>query len=216
MTAGSSGVMNWTPTEIQGPGTAQVVVVVTDFNVDALSNRQFSVTNSFTVIVREVNTAPVLDPIPKTNYVVHPGQTVAFRARATDVDLPTNTITYYGNPWIDPNTGFFSWRATNGGIFNIQARDNGIPPLVSSQQTFSVEIGIPLVITNIFVDNQTCKVVWTSISGIYYNVECRGDISTGNWSTLWMSIPATNHQTEAYDPAVTNLGRRFYRVRTSP
>ena len=208
--------MTWTPSEDQGPVTERIVVVVTDYQRGCDQVIVIKRYNSFTVIVREVNTAPVLDPLPKTNYVVHPGQTVAFKARATDADIPTNTITYYGNPWIDPNTGYFSWKATNGETFAIQARDNGNPVLVSSQQTFSVEIGIPLVITNIFVDNQTCRVVWTSISGIRYNVEGRNDICTGNWSTVCESMPATNHQTEACDPAVTNLERRFYRVITSP
>src|SRR5205823_6090677 len=52
---GSSGAINWTPTEAQGPSTNTITVVVADNGVPALS-----ATNSFTVTVREVNVAPVL------------------------------------------------------------------------------------------------------------------------------------------------------------
>ena len=52
---GSSGMIPWTPTEAQGPGVYTLTTVVTDDGVPALS-----ATNSFTVTVNEVNSAPVL------------------------------------------------------------------------------------------------------------------------------------------------------------
>src|SRR2546421_3592440 len=51
----ASGAISWTPTEAQGPSTNVVSVSVTDNGVPALS-----VTNTFTLIVNEVNLAPVL------------------------------------------------------------------------------------------------------------------------------------------------------------
>src|SRR5205807_10469164 len=51
----SNGVITWTPSEAQGPGTNVITTVVTDNGVPSLS-----ATNSFTVIVTEVNSAPVL------------------------------------------------------------------------------------------------------------------------------------------------------------
>ena len=51
----TNGVITWTPTEGQGPGTNTIRTVVTDDGVPPLS-----VTNSFEVIVTEVNSAPVL------------------------------------------------------------------------------------------------------------------------------------------------------------
>src|SRR5205814_814032 len=50
-----SGAITWTATEAQGPSTNLVSVSVTDNGVPALS-----ATNSFMVIVTEVNSAPVL------------------------------------------------------------------------------------------------------------------------------------------------------------
>src|SRR5256885_1310902 len=51
----ATGAISWTPTEAQGPSTNVVSVSVTDNGVPALS-----VTNTFQVIVNEVNLAPVL------------------------------------------------------------------------------------------------------------------------------------------------------------
>src|SRR5207249_4935884 len=50
----SSGAISWTPTEAQGPSTNTVTVRVTDNGSPVLSD-----TKSFTVTVREVNSAPV-------------------------------------------------------------------------------------------------------------------------------------------------------------
>ena len=52
---GSAGTITWTPTEAQGPATYTLTTVVTDNGTPSLS-----ATNSFTVTVNEVNSAPVL------------------------------------------------------------------------------------------------------------------------------------------------------------
>src|SRR5205814_1573150 len=51
----SSGVLTWTPTEAQGPSTNLITVKVSDNGVP-----QSSDTKSFTVVVTEANSAPVL------------------------------------------------------------------------------------------------------------------------------------------------------------
>src|SRR2546425_11858755 len=51
----ASGVVSWTPSEAQGPSTNTFTTIVTDNGTPALS-----ATNSFTVTVNEVNSAPVL------------------------------------------------------------------------------------------------------------------------------------------------------------
>lgn len=52
-----SGVIQWTPTETQGPGTNEISVIVT-----ALSSPLLKATNVVTVVVREVNQPPTLLP----------------------------------------------------------------------------------------------------------------------------------------------------------
>src|SRR5438046_818883 len=83
----ASGAISWTPTEAQGPSTNAVSVSVTDNGVPALS-----VTNTFTVIVNEVNLAPVLT-VP-ADQTINEQTTLSVSASATDADIPANTLTF--------------------------------------------------------------------------------------------------------------------------
>ena len=106
LTVLNNGVINWTPTEAQGPSTNSILVSV--------SNGAFSVTNSFTIIVEESNLPPVLPPIPN-QLVIWPG-TLVVTNTATDPDIPVNPLTYTltstvpgtNAPSIDTN-GIITW-----------------------------------------------------------------------------------------------------------
>ena len=54
-TIDANGVITWTPSEAQGPSTNLITAGATDNGVPPLS-----ATNSFSVVVAEVNSAPVL------------------------------------------------------------------------------------------------------------------------------------------------------------
>ena len=56
----TNGVITWTPQQNQSPSTNLVTTVVTNSNPYDLVNPHLSATNTFTVIVKEVNVAPVL------------------------------------------------------------------------------------------------------------------------------------------------------------
>ena len=60
----ANGIVTWTPSQNQSPGTNTITTVVTNANPYDLINPNLTATNSFTVIVREVNVAPVLPVIP--------------------------------------------------------------------------------------------------------------------------------------------------------
>src|SRR5204863_116451 len=70
-------------------------------------------TKSFTVVVNEVNSAPVLAALG--NQTINEGATLTFTVSATDADLPANSLTYSleaGAPAgasINSTTGLFSW-----------------------------------------------------------------------------------------------------------
>ncbi len=82
-----SGVITWTPTEAQGPGTNTITTRVVDNGTPALSQ-----TNSFTVVVNEVNTPPVLTlPADASVNALVP---YSAAASATDADLPANALTF--------------------------------------------------------------------------------------------------------------------------
>src|SRR5439155_14858565 len=81
------GVITWTPTEAQGPSTNTFTTVVTDDGEPALR-----ATNSFEVVVLEVNSAPVLAALPDRTIMA--GRTLMITNSATDSDLPANTLTF--------------------------------------------------------------------------------------------------------------------------
>ena len=106
----TTGVFTWTPTEEQGPGEYTLTVKVCDNADPALCDEE-----AITITVAEVNVAPVLDPIGNKTVVV--GETLAFTASGSDVDLPAQTLTFSlvdapAGATINPSTGEFSWDTT--------------------------------------------------------------------------------------------------------
>ena len=83
----TNGIITWTPSEAQGPGTYSVTTVVSDSASPALS-----ATNTFLVMVNEVNSAPGLT-VPADQTI---DELAAWTANATasDSDQPTNTLTF--------------------------------------------------------------------------------------------------------------------------
>ena len=65
-TIDANGIITWTPSQNQSPSTNTLTTVVTNTNPYDLVNPHLTATNSFTVVVSEVNVAPTLptDPDP--------------------------------------------------------------------------------------------------------------------------------------------------------
>src|ERR1051326_3510389 len=83
----ANGVITWTPTEAQGPHVFTITTVATDNGAPPKS-----ATNSFTVTVLEVNSAPVL-PAP-ADRTINELTLMTVVDTATDPDIPANTLTY--------------------------------------------------------------------------------------------------------------------------
>jgi hypothetical protein len=64
MVINASGVITWTPVQPQSPGTNLITTIVTNSDKYDLVHPQLTSTNTFTVIVKEVNVAPSLPVIP--------------------------------------------------------------------------------------------------------------------------------------------------------
>jgi subtilisin-like proprotein convertase family protein len=87
----ANGIITWTPSEAQGPGVYIITTVVSDSSVPPLT-----ATNSFTVIVNEVNLAPFWPAnVPaSTNYTIPALNPLVVTNTATDLDIPANTLSY--------------------------------------------------------------------------------------------------------------------------
>ena len=137
-----SGVLSWTPTETEGPGSYPLAVRVTDDGVPVLS-----VTESFSVEVSEVNQAPTLDPI--ADQTVLEQEELSFAMTASDADLPVNNLSFSllaapDNASIDPTTGLFTWTPAIGqepssNTISVQVSDDGTPSL-SATESFTVVV----------------------------------------------------------------------------
>ena len=142
----ATGLLRWTPTEAQGPGAFPVTVRVTDR--DGRSDSK-----SFTITVTEVNRPPVLEPL--TSARITAGQSFSFAARASDPDLPLNTLTYSISGNAPPGytfntaTGQFNWTAPVNSVptqysFFVQVIDNGSPNLTDIKPV-SITVDLPVI-----------------------------------------------------------------------
>src|SRR5207249_3637188 len=129
----------WTPAEEEGPSTNVFTTRVVDNGSPPLS-----ATNSFTVTVNEVNSAPAL-PL-QANFTIAAQTTLTVTNTATDSDIPANTLSYSllsapANAAISGN-GVITWTPTSAqdrstNVFTTRVADNGSPPL-SATNTFTV------------------------------------------------------------------------------
>ncbi len=106
MSVTGSGRLTWLPSEAQGPGSYSITVAVSD----GVS----SGTGSFTVMVREVNASPTLTAI--NSQTIEEGSTLSLTLSASDVDLPTQTLSYSLTSGPDgmtvTSTGLLTWTPT--------------------------------------------------------------------------------------------------------
>ncbi len=138
----ATGILSWTPDETQGPGNYQIAVMVSNSVAPFLM-----LTNQFTVVVNEVNTAPTLTVPP--NQVIAPFSTLVVTNVATDADRPANTLTFglVSGPAgmkLDPHSGVLTWTPTAGpepstNVVVVKVTDDGIPSL-SDTNRFTVVV----------------------------------------------------------------------------
>ncbi len=95
----TNGIITWTPSQTQSPSTNTLTTVVTNTDPFDLVNPHLSATNSFTVVVREVNIAPVL-PV-QTNRTIGVLTTLSVTNTATE----TNIHATLGYTLVSPPSG---------------------------------------------------------------------------------------------------------------
>jgi hypothetical protein len=211
----ATGAISWTPTESQGPSTNVITVVVTDNGTPPLS-----ATNTFTVTVNEVNTAPSLPAI--ADRTIHAGQTLTFTNSATDSDVPANTLTYSLDPGspvaatVGSSTGVFAWTTTASdanttNAITVRVTDDGTPTLDDSKSFTVTVVSAPT--ADISVSGNVVTLSWTSIAGQSYRVQYKDNIDDASWTDLAPDVTASGSTASTTD---TTTSQRFYRVAVLP
>jgi hypothetical protein len=213
----ASGVITWTPSEAQGPSTNVFRTKVIDNGSPALA-----ATNQFTVIVNEVNLAPVLGAL--VSRTANPGQQISFTASVTDSDLPANTLTFsLVNPpqgaSINAASGAFSWRipvalANTTNTVQVRVQDNGAP-MGSDTESFTVSIN-PLAPVLISAPSYVSGQFSMTISGTPepdYIIQVSTNLV--NWSDYKTNVDHVTPFTFT-DSAAGAAVQRNYRVRLAP
>jgi hypothetical protein len=132
----ANGVFSWTPSEAQGPATySNIVIRVTDNGSPSLF-----IEESFTVVVNEVNVAPILTK--PADATIDELVAWSLQLSASDSDLPPQTLTYSlvsGPAGLTVSgTGLVSWTPTEAqgpstNTVTVKVADNGAPSLTATQ-----------------------------------------------------------------------------------
>jgi hypothetical protein len=168
------------------------------------------------------NSPPVLDAIP--DFMIRPGQTLAFKAAANDPDTE-QVLTFSlapGSPsgaQIDAQSGAFNWtplnhQAPSTNALIIRVTDNGQPPL-SDESAFAVIVQPALAliwVTRVTVINHSeFMLAWTAEPGQIYQVQAKDDLNQATWQNLGQPVLASS--TEAtFNDSIEPGQQRFYRV----
>jgi len=206
----ASGVLTWTPKEAQGPSTNTITVKVSDNGTPSLS-----VTNSFTVVVNEVNTAPVLT-VPGTQ-TINESTLLTVTNSATDADVPANTLTFAllsapAGVNLDAVTGVLTWtptadQAPGTNSITLKVTDNGSPPL-SATNGFVVVVNQVARLAVGGLVNQRLAIQIVGRTNVDYSVQWSTDLL--NWTTIY----TTNSGSPSFMFFDTNAvgPRKFYRI----
>jgi hypothetical protein len=175
-----------------------------------------SASESITIIVSEINSAPVLNPIGDKN--ASEGRQLSFTASASDSDLPAQALTFSlgaGAPAgavIGTANGLFSWTPPTGSpatnSITVVVTDNGSPVLTASQ-TFAVIVVHAPRMSTISVSGGVATLVWESFPGKHYQLQRSSDLE--NWSDTGGLIEATSSSASTTH-SIAGSPAQFYRV----
>lgn len=179
-----TGVVTWTPSPAQAPGTYSITVRVTDNG----SPRRYD-DLTFSIDVIPANHAPSL--VRPGSRTIEEGVTWTLGLSASDSDVPAQTLTFSlgaGSPdglTVNPTTGLLSWTPSpnQGGTtypIIIRVTDNGIPAL-TTEKTFNLTVSDGLEMPSVKLTATTLEV--KTSPGQTYTIEECTDLTAGIWTT---------------------------------
>jgi len=171
---------------------------------------------TITIIVNEVNSAPVLGSIG--NKTASEGTQLAFTVTATDSDLPAQTLTFSLDAGAPAGAsissgGAFTWTPseTQGGTTNtitVRVTDNGSPAQTDTETISVIVVRRPRMVS-ISISGGVATLVWESFSGKHYQLQTSADLNA--WADRGSPIQATS-STASTTHAIGASSVGFYRV----
>jgi hypothetical protein len=220
----ANGIITWTPTQAEAPSTNVITTVVSDNGTPSLS-----ATNSFTVVVNDLNNVPVL-PAQTNRTIV--GQTpLDVTNTATDSDIHVVSLTYAlisapTNAAISAN-GIITWTpllsqvpSTNVFTTVVTAYDPQAANStnLSAINSFTVVVQAPApppVLQSIELTNEIATVTWSSAADSTYRLQFKNALTDANWNDILPDVVAAG-STASMTNAVNGATQRFYRVLLLP
>jgi hypothetical protein len=179
LTVKTNGLVNWTPSENQGPSTNLVQIRVTDDGSPALS-----VTNLVEIIVREVNSAPALLGIePKASL---PDVNWNFQLEAIDPDFPVQTLTYRlvnGPAGLTVTTnGQVQWKPTASQLGKYSVTVTVSDGVSTTQQGFPITVASEIAprLEIVSTSNNLITLKIRGLQGFQYLLQ-RSDLISNKW-----------------------------------
>jgi hypothetical protein len=215
-TINTTGVIQWIPTETQGPGNYSLTTIVSDN-----ASPPLTATNSFGVTVTEINLPPALPS--QINRTIAELTTMRVTNTASDPDIPLNNLSYVlvGAPAGATISvqGIIQWMPADAqrpstNIINTVVTDDGVPPLSATNSFTAVAQRLaaqPPVLQSLAISNQVASVRWTSIAGYLYRLQSCDDLSSTTWSNTGFELMATSSSSEGTN-LINGASQRFYRV----
>src|SRR5439155_118312 len=170
---------------------------------------------SFTVVVTEVNRAPVLTVL--ADQMIYDLSTLVVTNSATDSDLPANTLTFSFDPGapagasINPADGVFTWTPTASQVpgtnrVTVRVTDDGVSSL-SDTQSFTIVVAPPPIIESIVASEGSITIRWGAVTGKSYRVQYTSSLDEPMWSVLGSDVTANGYTATQADVTTSGTER---------
>jgi hypothetical protein len=215
----TNGVITWTPGAGQAPATNVITTIVADNGAPSMG-----ATNSFTVVVNDINLPPVLPA--QSNFTSVGFATIVVTNTATDPNVPATALNYSlldgpSNAVIDTN-GVITWTPVSEQVPGTNVFTtivSNFNPLAVNAQSLSATnsftvtvVASPTVTASLSFAPGNATISWTALPGHTYRVQYTDNLgSPSSWQTLSPDITASGSIATATDSA-PNPTQRFYRI----
>jgi hypothetical protein len=217
MSISASGIITWTPAQTNSPSTNVITAIVTNSNPYDLVNPQLTATNSFTLVVKEVNVAPGLSVIPVqtvnaqalltvTNTAgesnIHAVLGYALLSAPVGVAISTNgIITWTPLRSQGPGTNTITTVVTNTDAFDtvnphLSATNSFTvivyAPTLAPIGNYTVNAGQTVAFTNSATDNDSTRTLTFSLTGQPAGATVNSTNGVFNWRSTLSQANTTN------------------------